>query len=206
MLFPRFKIVDFGSTRLGVESVSSDLDLLVTTFDCLFERLPFFLKLEAKMKHETGVENFILLKNAHVPLAKFSFNGIKVDIVFADMATPYHLLRKYEEGCTYFRMQSDYLLQDTSVHPGNCKSAECLNGYLQSERLRAILEDIAPEQSQKIMRIFSETTVLIKCWAMRHGIYNFNMGYLNGISIMVLVARALKIYFNDLSQSNYRLH
>lgn len=47
---PRFNLIDFGSTRLGVESEDSDLDLLVTTYDCLFERLPFFLKLEAKMK------------------------------------------------------------------------------------------------------------------------------------------------------------
>ena len=49
-LVPRFKVIDFGSTRLGVESENSDLDLLVTTYDCLFERLPFFLKLESKMK------------------------------------------------------------------------------------------------------------------------------------------------------------
>ena len=47
---PRFKLVDFGSTRLGVESADSDLDLLVTTYDCLFERLPFFHALEAKLK------------------------------------------------------------------------------------------------------------------------------------------------------------
>ena len=47
---PRFRLVDFGSTRLSVESASSDLDLLITTFDCLFERIRFFTKLEAKMK------------------------------------------------------------------------------------------------------------------------------------------------------------
>ena len=46
----RFKIVDFGSTRLDVESATSDLDLLVTTFDCLYERVQFFQKLEANMK------------------------------------------------------------------------------------------------------------------------------------------------------------
>lgn len=89
---PRFKVVEFGSTRLGVESENSDLDLLVTTYDCLFERLPFFLRLEAKMKQEKGIENFSLLKNAYIPLAKFTLNGMLVDIVFADMATPYHLL------------------------------------------------------------------------------------------------------------------
>jgi len=97
-LIPRFKIVDFGSTRLGVESVNSDIDILITTFDCLFERLPFFLKLEARLKSEKGVENFVILKNAHVPLVEFTYNGISIDIVFADMATPYHLLREINES------------------------------------------------------------------------------------------------------------
>ena len=45
------------------------------------------------------------------------------------------------------------------------------------------------------MRIFSETTVLVKLWADKRGIYNFKLGYLNGISIMVLVARAIQDFF-----------
>ena len=132
-LLPRFRLVDFGSTRLGVESAQSDLDLLVTTFDCLFERLPFFHKFEAKMKQEKGISNFILLKNAHVPLAKFTMNGIKVDIAFADMATPYSILREVHETEASFRLvdiPTDYLLRETSVHSGNVKSSDCLAGFL----------------------------------------------------------------------------
>ena len=45
------------------------------------------------------------------------------------------------------------------------------------------------------MRIFSEITILVKCWATKRGIYNFNLGYLNGISIMILVARAIQDFF-----------
>ncbi len=59
--------------------------------------------------------------------------------------------------------------------------------------------------SEQILSLFRETTVFIKCWASQKGIYNFNMGYLNGISIMVLVVRALKIYFNDIRYSAVRL-
>ena len=129
---PRFRIVDFGSTRLGVESADSDLDLLITTYDCLFERLPFFQKLESKIKSEHGVENFHLLKNAHVPLAKFNYDGIKVDLVFADMVTPYHISREMNQDMNSMQISSDYLLLESSVHSQNIKSAECLNGYLQS--------------------------------------------------------------------------
>ena len=140
----------------------------------------------------------MLLKNAHIPLAKFTFNGIRVDIVFADMATPYQLLRDVEETQQTgqrLNVHPDYLLQEDSVHTGNSKSSECLNGYLQSQQICLRLAEISPTQADEIMRIFSETTVLVKCWATRRGIYNFNLGYLNGISIMILVARAIQDFF-----------
>ena len=84
------------------------------------------------MKSVNGIENFILLKNAHIPLAKFTLNGIKVDLVFADMATPYHILRDVEETKLNrpTMLSPEYLLSESSVHNGNLKSAECLNGYL----------------------------------------------------------------------------
>lgn len=46
------------------------------------------------------------------------------------------------------------------------------------------------------MRIFSEITVVVKCWASKRGIYNFNLGYLNGISLMIMVAKAMQEFFN----------
>lgn len=125
-LIPRFKIVDFGSTRLGVESVKSDIDILITTFDCFFDRLQFFQRLEAKMKSERGVENFVILKNAHIPLVDFTYNGVCVDIVFADMITPPQLLRGVQECGSLaqypFTLHKEYLLHEESVHQGNLKS------------------------------------------------------------------------------------
>ena len=32
-----FKVLQFGSTYLGVENSNSDLDLVLTIFDCLFD-------------------------------------------------------------------------------------------------------------------------------------------------------------------------
>jgi poly(A) polymerase Pap1 len=34
----------------------------------------------------------IIVRNAQVPLAKFKFEGIKVDLIFAEMKTPKELL------------------------------------------------------------------------------------------------------------------
>lgn len=42
------------------------------------------------------------------------------------------------------------------------------------------------------MQVFSQVTRIVKFWAKRKGIYSFNFGYLNGISIMIMVVRAMQ--------------
>ena len=44
-----------------------------------------------------------------------------------------------------------------------------------------------------ILRIFSEATKIVKQWAKRRAIYHFNFGYLNGISIMIMVAKVMHL-------------
>lgn len=70
-----------------------------------------------------------------------------------------------------------------------------MNGYLQSRQICTKLTEIAPNSQDTLKRIFSEMTVLVKLWADKRGIYNFKLGYLNGISIMVLVVRAIQDFF-----------
>jgi poly(A) polymerase Pap1 len=45
----KYLLLQFGSTMLEVESINSDIDLLVTTYDCLFDRRSFYLALEIKL-------------------------------------------------------------------------------------------------------------------------------------------------------------
>jgi poly(A) polymerase Pap1 len=44
-----------------------------------------------------------------------------------------------------------------------------------------------------MLRIFSEATKIVKFWAKRRAIYSFNFGYLNGISIMIMVAKTMQV-------------
>ena len=108
-LMPRYQLIEFGSTLLGVENADSDLDILVTTFDCLYERIRFYQVLEAKLKLIDGVSNFIAVKTANIPLAKFSLNGVKFDLVFADIQTPHQLYRNVGEH-PHFKLSPDYLI------------------------------------------------------------------------------------------------
>jgi poly(A) polymerase Pap1 len=44
---------------------------------------------------------------------------------------------------------------------------------------------------EKPLHIFSRICKVVKCFAQVKGIYYFKLGYLNGISIMVMVAYVL---------------
>ena len=58
--------------------------------------------------------------------------------------------------------------------------------------------------AEKNMLIFSQTTLLIKMWAKRRGIYNYNLGYLNGISIMILVAKAMQHFYQTQGKNHVK--
>ena len=91
----------------------------------------------------------------------------------------------------------DYLRREENVGVGNMKSAECINSYLSVLRLKEIIEGLLPRQAAKNLLIFSRVTLLIKMWAKQKGIYNYNLGYLNGISIMILVVRSMQIFYSQ---------
>lgn len=80
---------------------------------------------------------------------------------------------------------------------GNMKSAECINSYLSVLCLKETIQGLLPRQAEKNLIIFSRVTLLIKMWAKQKGIYNFNLGYLNGISIMILVAKAMQLFYSQ---------
>ena len=128
-----------------MENADSDLDILVTTFDRLFERIRFYQLLEAKLKLIDGVEHFIAVKTANIPLAKFTLNGVKFDLVFADMQTPHQIYRDVADANPTFEMTPDYLLLEENVGIGNMKSAECLNSYLSVLRLKKFVEKLMPQ-------------------------------------------------------------
>ena len=83
-----FKLLQFGSTYLGVENHNSDLDLVLTVFDCLFDRRTFFQTLEKFLLQSQRVSEIVIVWGANVPLCKFKVGKISVDLVFAEIQTP----------------------------------------------------------------------------------------------------------------------
>ena len=92
-------------------------------------------------------------------------------------------------------MTPEYLILEENVGVGNLKSAECINSYMSVLSLKREIEKLQPQIAEKNLLIFSQVTLLIKMWAKRRGIYNYNLGYLNGISIMILVVKAMQQFY-----------
>lgn len=137
-LIDRYKLVEFGSTMLEVENASSDLDLLLTSFDCILDRATFFSAIETDFKKSSCITQLIIVRNAQVPLAKFKFNGVKVDLIFAEMKTPKDPFSPATEVPSEVK-QSNYLLQESSLNMSNIKGADCINSYLSSLRLKQFI-------------------------------------------------------------------
>ena len=63
-------------------------------------------------------------------------------------------------------------------------------------QLKRVIENLQPQIAEKNLLIFSQVTLVIKMWVKRRGIYNYNLGYLNGISIMILVVKAMQHFYH----------
>jgi poly(A) polymerase Pap1 len=129
-----------------------------------------------------------LVLSANVPLAKFQLNGVSVDLVFADFTTP-----KFEPA-------SDYLSHTGNISPHNSKSTECMLSYLTMLELKQILQRLEPENSKRPLQVFSRVCKVVKCFAHQREMYSFKLGYLNGISIMIMVSYALAQVYHSLNK------
>jgi poly(A) polymerase len=75
------KIFAFGSYRLGVSSIGSDIDC-VCVCPVFIEREEFFTLFSKRLKDEPDVSN-VNVVYATVPLIKFEFCSIEIDLLFA---------------------------------------------------------------------------------------------------------------------------
>jgi len=66
-----YLLKEFGSTLLGVDNSNSDLDLLVATFDSIFDRRSFFTAFEKELIKSDQVTEVVMVWAANVPLIKF---------------------------------------------------------------------------------------------------------------------------------------
>ncbi|NWT67968.1 PAPOG polymerase, partial [Prunella himalayana] len=173
------KIFTFGSYRLGVHTKgSSDIDALCVAPSHV-ERSDFFQSFFEKLKNQEEVKNLRAIEDAYVPVIKFEFDGIEIDLVFAKLSLP--------------TVSDDLDLRDDSCLKSlDIRCIRSLNGSRVTDEILRLVPNLEN---------FRLTLRAVKLWAKRRGVYSNIMGFLGGVSWAMLVARICQLYPNALAST-----
>jgi len=169
------KIFTFGSYRLGFHSSGSDIDTLCVCPRHI-ERSDFFGDLYSVLLANPEVTELQAVPDAYVPVMKFTFSSIEIDLLFARLA-----LSMIPEDLD--------LLDEQNLRNLDDKSVLSINGCRVTDQILKLVPNIPN---------FRTTLRCIKHWAKRRGIYSNVVGYLGGVSWALLCARICQLYPNAL--------
>ncbi|KAM9316795.1 poly(A) polymerase gamma [Gastrophryne carolinensis] len=167
------KIFTFGSYRLGVHTKGADIDALCVAPRHV-ERSDFFQTFVDKLKLQDGIRNVRAVEDAFVPVIKFEFLRIEIDLVFARLPLQ----------CIPDNLD---LRDDSRLKNLDIRCIRSLNG----SRVTDEILHLVPNRNN-----FRITLRAIKLWAKRRGIYSNILGFLGGVSWAMLVARTCQLYPN----------
>ncbi|TDZ29248.1 Poly(A) polymerase pla1 [Colletotrichum spinosum] len=171
----RGQIFTYGSYRLGVFGPGSDIDTLVVapkyvTRADYFEIFPDLLK---EMAPTGAITDMAVVADAFVPIIKFEFRGISIDLIFSRIA----MLKQ---------LPKDFQVKDSSLLRGLDEAElRSLNGTRVTDEILSLV----PEEAT-----FKLALRAIKLWAQRRAIYANIMGFPGGVAWAMLVARVCQLY------------
>jgi poly(A) polymerase len=174
----RGKIFTYGGFRLGVYGPGSDIDTLVVapkyvTREDYFKIFPDLLR---EMAPKGAITDLTAVTGAYVPIIKFEFWGISIDMIFSRIA----VLKKLPSAQVKFDLQDNALLR--GLDDAEIRS---VNGT----RVAQEILDLVPEQTT-----FQMALRAIKLWAQRRAIYANVLGYPGGVAWAILLARVCQLY------------
>jgi poly(A) polymerase len=173
----RGKIFTYGSYRLGVYGPGSDIDTLVVAprYVDRDDYFKYFPDLLVEMAPFGAIANLSVVREAFVPIIKFEYSGISIDLIFSRIATLKQLPADKEWG-----------LKDNNLLRGlDERELRSLNGT----RVTDEIMDLVPEPTT-----FRLALRAIKLWAQRRAIYANIMGYPGGVAWAMMVARVCQLY------------
>jgi poly(A) polymerase len=168
------KIFTYGSYRLGVFGPGSDIDTLVVvpkdvSRDKFFELFPGLLN---KMAPEGSITNLSAVEDAHVPIIKFEYSGISIDLIFSRLVQ--------------MRIPKDQTLLDKNLLRGlDDMELRSVNGTRVTDEILELVPQPAP---------FKLALRGIKEWAQKRAIYANIVGFPGGVAWAMLVARVCQLY------------
>lgn len=143
----------------------------------------FFSELPGQLRRHPEIGKLTVISSARVPLIKFLYRSIPVDVVFASVM----LLEPPND---------DQLLSDTFLHTVALESRPSVNG------VRTVLEI-----QRRIAASYDTYTCVLKAvkyWAMQRKVYGNLYTYPNGITLAIMVARITQLFSTSNSSSLLR--
>ncbi|XP_065863857.1 nuclear poly(A) polymerase 3 [Euphorbia lathyris] len=159
-------ILTYGSYGLGVYGPESDIDALCVGPFFATMADDFFIVLRNMFKSRPEVSDIHCVKDAKVPLMRFKFDGISVDLPYAQLK----LLTIPDN----LDVLNPFFLNNIDE-----TSWKSLSGVRANQQILQLVPNL--ENFQSMLRC-------VKLWAKRRGVYGNLNGFLGGIHIAILAA------------------
>jgi len=167
----RVRLYAYGSYKLDVHSVGSDVDLLCVGPRFLTREM-FFEELGAMLAANACISNFYAVPGAYVPVMSFRYKSIEIDIVYAQLQIVV--------------LGTDWdINNDANLRNLDTKSVLAVNGVRLAHQILALV----PNKD-----VFRLSLRAIRYWAKQRAIYSNKVGYLGGVSWAILTARVCQLY------------